>query len=444
MKKRKYVAGVLALLTFTACSGQVEQTNAQLQIYAEENPLPIAHDIQVYTGILPLYEADHPDVDAGLYKLTMDDSADDTARQNKLNAALTQEGGPDLLLLNWSELDGQKLAESGLLYDIGELWQEPAEGYIHPVLEAGVIQDQQLLLPLAFNVPSFTSTEEVLAQSGFEPLAHYDAESFCTLGETFLSEHPNQALFPDLDGRYQTILCALFPVLDAQTLESEEFQRTLELCRQNRQRQAELQAEGEEYARTYTAIESGKFLFSADADTQALKRMGTLGSLGNMTFFTLGNADGTLNAQVTLFAAVSAASPNLQNASDFLSILMTQYQDVGNELPNCGHKTAMIGQWSFYVRQCGNESVVQTFQDGTYPKMNYVNNDGSITQLPMTPLPDTVAKAYSEIPTRVSHAIADYTCHSVLDYFNGYMDGTEDLANCTQQALDYLEIHDAE
>ena len=444
MRKRIYAAGTLALLALTACSSQVAQTNAQLQVYAEEAPLPMAHDIQIYTGILPLYKADHPDVDAGLYQLKVDDTADATAQQNKLNAALTQADGPDLLLLDWLELDGQKLAESGLLYDIGELWQTPSEGYILPVLEAGVIQGQQFLLPLAFNVPSCTSTEEVLAQSGFEPLAHYDAESFCTLGEAFLSEHPDMALFPDQSGRYQAILFALFPVLDAQTLESAEFRRTLELCRQNRQRQAELQAEGEEYNRGYTAIESGKFLFSLAEDTQALKRMGTYGSLGNMTFFTLGNADGTLNAQISLFAAVSAASPNLQNASDFLSMMMTQYQDVGRELPQCGHKTAMTGQWSFYVRQCGNESVVRTFQDGTYPFMNYVNNDGSITMLSMTPLPDTVAEAYCALPTRVSHATGDYTCRAVLNYFDGYLDGTEELDRCTKRAVDYLTIHGSE
>ena len=444
MRKRIYAAGTLALLALTACSSQVTQTNAQLQVYAEEAPLPMSHDIQIYTGILPLYKADHPDVDAGLYQLKVDDTADAMARQNKLNAALTQADGPDLLLLDWLELDGQKLAESGLLYDIGELWQAPSEGYILPVLEAGVIQGKQFLLPLAFNVPSCTSTEEVLAQSGFEPLAHYDAESFCALGEAFLSEHPDMALFPDQYGRYQAILFSLFPDLDTQTLESAEFQRTLELCRQNRQRQAELLAEGEEYNRGYTALESGKFLFSLAEDTQALKRMGTYGSLGNMTFFTLGNADGTLNAQISLFAAVSAASSNLQNASDFLSMLMTQYQDIGRELPQCGNKTAMIGQWSFYVRQCGNESVVRTFQDGTYPFMNYVNNDGSITMLSMTPLPDTVAEAYCALPTRVSHATGDYTCRAVLNYFDGYLDGTEELDRCTKRAVDYLTIHGSE
>lgn len=444
MKKRIYAAGTLALLALTACSSQVAQTNAQLQIYAEESPFDMAHDIQIYTGILPLYQTEHPGVDAGLYQLKVADSADATARQNKLNAALTQADGPDLLLLDWLELDGQKLAESGLLYDVGELWQTPAEGYILPVLEAGVVQGKQFLLPLAFNVPSCTSTEEVLAQSGFEPLAHYDAESFCTLGEAFLSEHPDMALFPDQYGRYQAVLCALFPDLDAQTLESAEFQRTLELCRQNRQRQAELLAEGEEYNRGYTALESGKFLFSLAEDTQALKRMGTYGSLGNATFFTLGNADGTLNAQVILFAAVSAASPNLQNASDFLSMMMTQYQDVGRELPQGGNKTAMIGQGSFYVRQCGNESVVRTFQDDTYPFMNYLNNDGSITKLPMTPLPDTVAEAYCALPTRVSHATGDYTCRAVLNYFDGYLDGTEELDRCTKRAVDYLTIHGSE
>lgn len=441
MKKHIYAAGTLALLALTACSSQVAQTNAQLQIYAEESPFDMAHDIQIYTGILPLYQADHPGVDAGLYQLKVDDAADATARQNKLNAALTQADGPDLLLLDWLELDGQKLAESGLLYDIGELWQTPAEGYILPVLEAGVIQGQQFLLPLAFNVPSCTSTEEVLAQSGFEPLAHYDAESFCTLGEEFLSEHPDMALFPDQYGRYQAVLCALFPDLDAQTLESAEFQRTLELCRQNRQRQAEIQADAEEYRRGYTAIESGKFLFSVAEDTQARQEMGTYGPLGNATFFTLGNTDGTLNAQVVLFAAVSAASPNLQNASDFLSILMTQYQDVGRELPQCGNKTAMIGQGSFYVRQCGNESVIQSFQDGPPSALHYLNSDGSITKLPMTSLPDAVAEAYCALPTRVSHATGDYTCKAVLNYFDGYMDGTEELDRCTKRAVDYLTIH---
>ena len=444
MKKRIYAAGTLALLALTACSSQVAQTNAQLQIYAEESPFDMVHDIQIYTGILPLYKANHPDVDAGLYQLKVDDSADATARQNKLNAALTQADGPDLLLLDWLELDGQKLAESGLLYNIGELWQAPAEGYILPVLEAGVVQGQQFLLPLAFNVPTFVSTEEILSQTGFEALAHYNAESFCTLGEEFLSEHPDMALFSDQDGRYQAILCALFPVLDAQTLESAEFQRTLELCHQNRQRQAELQLDGEEYRRGYTAIESGKFLFSVNEDTQALKEMGMLGALGNVTFFTLGNADGTLNAQVILFAAVSAASPNLQNASDFLSALMTQYQDVGRELPQCGHDTAMIGEQSFYVRQCGNESIVQSFQDGPPPVLHYLNSDGSIAKFPMTPLPDTVAEAYCALPTRVSHATGDYTCRAVLNYFDGYLDGTEELERCTKRAVDYLTIHGSE
>ena len=47
MRKRIYAAGTLALLALTACSSQVAQTNAQLQVYAEEAPLPMAHDIQI-------------------------------------------------------------------------------------------------------------------------------------------------------------------------------------------------------------------------------------------------------------------------------------------------------------------------------------------------------------------------------------------------------------
>ena len=38
MRKRIYAAGTLALLALTACSSQVAQTNAQLQVYAEEAP----------------------------------------------------------------------------------------------------------------------------------------------------------------------------------------------------------------------------------------------------------------------------------------------------------------------------------------------------------------------------------------------------------------------
>lgn len=444
MKKSVLLIGIFMIFILgTACSGTVEQTNTQLTIYAEGE---LEHDVAVYTNVVGNYKSNYPEVDVQFYGGDSDETITSQTEQSALKTAMASGKGPDVLLGLCSSQDVEKLVNSHLFYDINELLKNDAdfqfdESYQNSVIESGVFDGERLVIPLLFTTNCFTSTDEVLSQSKFQGLTTYTAQQFCEYGNSFLDENEDMALFADQGENYQHIINAAFPVLDEDILQSDTFTNLLKLCRRNMERQQTLGLDAEDLGKAYFSLESGKYLFYTSYDNTAIKHLGVFSGLGQATFFNIGNDDGSLNGNVVVFAAINAQSPNLENAWNFIKLMLTEYQDVQKYEPEIKKTTSMYGEQGASVLLSGNEAIINRLQQEEIPDLNYLNSDGSITKIPLYPIRDEVALAYKNLPSRVNKVGYSLPFDSVIQYFDSYIAGEKDLDFCMNEAINYVRIH---
>lgn len=443
---KKAILGIViicVLLLGTACSGTVEQTNEQLTIYAQDE---LEHDITVYTNVVENYKSKYPTVDVQIYEGNSDETMTSDAEQSALKAAMASGNGPDILLGLCSSQDVEKLAKSHLFYDINELLKKDTEfkldeTYQENVLEAGVFNDERLVIPLFFTMNTFTSTDEILSKSNLKGLTTYTAQEFCDNGNLFLDENESMALFVDQGENYQNVINAAFPVLDEKTLESDAFVDLLQLCRRNMERQEALGLDAENLGRPYFSLESGKYLFYVSSDNTAVNHLGVFSGLGQATFFNIENDDGGLNGNVMVFVAINAKSHNLENAWNFIKVLLTEYLDVQKYEPEIKKTTSMYGEQGATVLLSGNDAIVNRLQEKEIPNLNYLNSDGSVTQIPLYPIRNEVAQAYKNLPRRVTKVGYCLPFNSVIQYFDPYIAGEKSLEDCLDEAKNYVRIH---
>lgn len=448
MKKTVFLCAILLNLglLFSACQSEVEQRNTSLSIYAEGE---LQEDITQYTGAVDRFRETHSGVAVSFYALPADKTIDGEKAQAALRTALAGGGGPDVIVGTCWDQDVEKLAGSGIFYDMKLLLEKDTafalDGqYQKNVIERGVFGGKQIVMPLLFRINTFGSTEELLAKSNFQGLESYGSEAFVKNANDFLDAHPEMALFNNSDVEYRAILQAVFPNLSVETLQSDEFERVISLCRRNMERQTELGIDARDLARPYFAIESGKYLFQCESDNQVLSSLGTYSSLGNATYFTLANNEGTLSADIVVFAAINAQSPNLQNAWDLVKILLTYYQDPMQYMPERNITTSMYGEMGQKVLLSANQGIVDRLQSNRIPFLNFVNADRSITQVPLRAISQTVADEYAGLASKVGEVCYNYTSAQVLSYFDAYVAGEREYAACLEDAIGYVTLHQSE
>ncbi|WP_418665986.1 hypothetical protein [Allofournierella sp.] len=447
--KRRMVLGAAILaagLLLAGCKSEVPQLNTELLIYAGDST---KYDISEYTNVLSTFQKEHAAVKTSFYKLPTDETMEESAAQAALKTALAGGDGPDVIVdACWAQ-DLEKLAGSGVFYDMDRLLEKDAsftldEGYQKAVIDRGVFDGKRVIMPLFFTVNTFGSTEELLAKSDFEGLHSYTAKEFCGHAKAFLQENPEMALFNNTGVQYRTIVQSLFTELDTETLQSDAFREVLEICLRNTERQKELGIDAEDLFRPYFALESGKYLFYGNNDNQVLKRLGTFQNLGRATYFTLKNEQGSLNGAIVYFAAINAQSENLQNAWDFVKLLLTNYQDIPRYLPQATKGTSMAGEVGQGVLLAGNRGIVDYFQLGRAQTLHYRNADGSVTKIPMTTVEQEVAEAFAEISAQVGEAYYTYSTDQVMSYFDAYVAGEKGYDACLEEAVGYVTIHQSE
>lgn len=439
-------AALAASLLFAGCKSEVAQLNTGLVIYAGDS---LKYDLSEYTNVLSTFQKEHPAVETSFYDLAADETVEESAAQAALKTALAGGGGPDVIVDGCWVQDVEKLAGSGIFYDMDRLLEKDAafaldEQYQKAVVDRGVFAGKRVVMPLFFQVNTFSSTEELLSKSRFEGLQSYTSEEFCSYANAFLEENPEMALFNNTAVQYRTIVEAFFAELNAETLQSDAFREVLEVCLRNTERQRELGIDAEDLSRPYFALESGKYLFYCNDNNQVLQDLGTFQSLGKATYFTLKNGQGSLNGGILYFAAINAQSENLQNALDFVKLLLTNYQDIPRYLPQATKGTSLAGQVGQGVLLAGNRGIVEHFQLGRAKTLHYLNADNSITKLPMTTVEEEVAEAFAGISEQVGEAYYCYTADQIMRYFDAYVAGEKGYDACLEEAVGYVTVHESE
>lgn len=438
-----FAMGLLGLCC-TACSGEVQQTNEGLVIYASPGVMRALQD-----HALEYFKKEYPGVAVSFYPVSEEEPLE--TRHAALSTALLGDNGPDVIVDYSSNQDVLKLAQSKCFYNIDELLDQNdaldgAQGYSQALLDRGKINGQRLVVPLGYNVACLISTEEILKDSGFSLESVQSPQTFCDTAIEFLKQTPDKALFCDSAFNRRLLLKCVFPdfIEDAALLKSDLFQSYMTLFQLNAERCRLLGISAEQFTTALTQLQSGKCVLSPNNDGLDLERVGTLWPVGTPAAIYLQAAEQQgVCANINLYAAVNRRSPNLQNAQNFLKILLTYFQDPfafdqtlpANE-PNSMSYLQMIGR---PVLDTGDEFVVENIQNGKLTQIAGGSVDMFFLEK-VAPLPESVARQYLAVPDMIS-AVGFSSNGKVYEYFMPYIDGADPFERCLKRAEEYLAIY---
>ena len=189
-----FLAFILLMALFSGCAaGRTASEPKTLTVYVlNANPKRwIECDVWSYN--FPDFEKEHEEIDI----VTVEFS-----NMEELEAQLLQElsngGGPDLVLYSWQNtFDINKLAANGLFMDLNTYLKDDdtyyREAYMESLLDSGVIDGGQYLMPVGYMLPILLTSEEKLLEAG----ATYTGEVFSGRGLLQMIESEGMRLAGD-------------------------------------------------------------------------------------------------------------------------------------------------------------------------------------------------------------------------------------------------------
>lgn len=348
--KRRGAAILLVAVLFVSLGGGLvacrgaEQTNRELTIYVER----VEYHSYLYE-VIHDFENSHPGVQLNIVGPPEEyqDGMAIVKKRAELKAQLEAGTGPDLILFpHFSSIDLQKAMGDGMFYDLNTfLHRDPTyrpEDYNRQILRAGQHRGKQYILPLFYTLPILLTTEEALAETGFDAAKCVDYPSFLKEAGRYADLGNRRRLFSSKDfGCYTLSHCTGLSIMDYEnrrpTVDSEQFRRIRELygAFQSYDHAAPYSSLIDP-ARYSQGVLEESILFWSPFENFGEHSNGDDGAGSNLIVSAMEMAgagltprmvpirtvNGGLEAVATLSAAIRANSQNRQNAYDFIRLLM--------------------------------------------------------------------------------------------------------------------------
>lgn len=315
----------------------VPQTNQRLTVFSIDQ----TQGPEMIQAALTLYRLRYPDVEVELIEPVKQSgsymsSVPIQEAYNQLSAQIMAGEGPDVLLIDDQFMDVEKLVRQGVFADMEPFFQADQfdwEPYNQGVMDAGVWNGKRFVIPLAYDFPLLFSTKEVLAEAGFDVDACKDYQGFLDETSRFL-ENPAQTrrLFYDAwPTNYITFGMLDFSGVsvadyDSQTvdLSSPVFRSTVQWYKpiiESYSLETDFPMLGHA-----ASLRDGQTLWAASIFGPYYNFYATAGALrtvGDVVMMPIRDVDGGIRAEIGDAVAVRADSENLQNAYDFLKLLLS-------------------------------------------------------------------------------------------------------------------------
>lgn len=344
-----FLAVLLLAALLTGCAKQPEgnalyqdtptvpQTNKRLTVFC----IGDTHGPSLIRTALDLYQEQYPDVEVELVEpLELDAEEDNTEAvekaYKKLSSQLKAGKGPDILLVNDRCMDIEKLVRQGLFADMEPFFAADDfdwEPYSQGVMNAGVWNGKRFLIPLSYDFPLLLTTKAALEETGFHVDACMDYQGFLDETARYL-EDPAQTrlLFSDawvLDYvNFAMLDYSGVPVVD---YDNQTVDLSLPIFRATAQWYKSIldthpQEPNLSELGGVAAVQDGEALwtnsvFGAYEDLYAAA--GVLRTEGEVVMMPIRDADGGIQAEIQDSVAVGAGSENLENAYNFLKLLLS-------------------------------------------------------------------------------------------------------------------------
>lgn len=364
---KKLVAFCIAMLTTasicTSCAPkEVEQTNETLTVYIDN-----ASKFKLNMAV-SLYKTKYPDVDV-IVQTESESSDMETLdqEQEQLATELMSGEGPDVFISKWN---AEKMVKEGIYADLEPFFQADSfdwSSYNTTVMDAGVWDGKRYVIPLEYGIPLLLSTEEILDEVGFDPDNCDDFYGFMEETQKIMDD-PNQTRtvfrqswtvkwFPNLAG-----IDYLDYENESVDLSWDGWEDGLNWCKDNfLEDQGDYQLNDNAGA---AAIRDGKCVFEYGYYnmTQFLSDYGKVKTFGTPALIPIRNVNGGLEARILQSVAVRANSSNLQNAYNFIKVLLSP--ELHNACIENTRELSVLNEANLPV--CNNWKLAPALGEGTY------------------------------------------------------------------------------
>ena len=358
MKKVLVLLIVVVLLSGCASSGGDNALYAELPTQPQSNEsLWIYCDFgneEMLSNAMTRFKADHPDVELKFTTMEYNSSgsgfyADVLLEQYQQLATQIMAGeGPDVFMIGNEVMDVEKMVRQGLFADLEPFFQADRfdwEPYNRAVMDGGVWNGKRFVVPLSYDFPLLFTTKTALEETGFDMEACKDSAGYMEETARYIQDPTqrrqlcfNMSIANSMDFlKFSGLSIADY---DKKTIDlsAPEFQQGMEWFKLLQDAGADAAPLDTDYLSGAAAVRDGKALWT-DALLGAAHGLyydfAALKTVDEPVMMPIRNLDGGIQADIRSSIAVRANSENLQNAYDYIKILLSkeiQYQGFSDEL----------------------------------------------------------------------------------------------------------------
>ena len=346
MKKLIFLVFALIIVCFTsACTAHqteinnsqatttVQQKNESLTIFC----LGDTRDSGMLQMALEQYRALYPDVEVELIKPDYDGRDIDLRYElyDQVSAQIMAGEGPDVFLIDQIAMDIEKLVRQGVFADLEPFFEEDNfdwEPYNQAVMGGGVWNGKRFVIPLSYSFPLLFTTRTALEETGFDVDACKDYQGFLEETTRYMQDSTQtRKLFckPLVTADVLEISGLSVADYDAKTIDLsspvlragfEWYKLVLETHPDSTET---LGYDGLEDSAA--AVRDGKALWAASvlgAFNGFFHEFAALKTVDEAVMMPVRDVDGGIQASVDYSVAVRGNSENLQNAYNYIKILL--------------------------------------------------------------------------------------------------------------------------
>ena len=334
------VFALLIIFFFTNCSdpktqnpSNVPQTNESLSVFC----IGDLKDSQMIELALSRYQDLYPGVEVELIKPTYDTGNIEAKREMYAQVAtqIMAGEGPDVFIVDDAVIDVEKLARQGIFADMEPFFQADNfdwELYNQAVMDGGVWDGKRYVIPLSYNFLLLFTSQVALEETGFNVDACTNYLGFLEETTRYMEDPAqNRELFNNPLSVVDLVNLSGLSIADYDEktidLSSPVFQQGIQWYKTVMESHANGTVFDTQELSGAAAVRDGKILWASPVQG-ALSGFycdfGALKTLGDAVMMPIRDLDGGIQAKIEIPVAVRANSKNLQNAYDYLKILLSE------------------------------------------------------------------------------------------------------------------------
>lgn len=244
--------------------------------------------------------------------------------------------GPDVFLIEETVMDVEKLVRQGVFADMESFFQAEGfdwEPYNQNVMDGGVWNGKRFVIPLGYNFPLLITTKSALEETGFHLEDCKDSLGFLAETTRYM-EDPSQNRLLCYNSSEHTVRDVIaFSGLsiadyDAKTIDlsSLVFERGIQWYKTLREMNADVWSLNMDHLSGAAAVRDGEALWMASplgAAHGLYYDFGALKTIDEAVMMPIRDMNGGIQAEILNPVAVRANSQNLQNAYNYIKILLS-------------------------------------------------------------------------------------------------------------------------